>query len=48
MKHFEINDPYYAVIKAPSHEEAYEKYVEVVADDYDGTLMDEIKEISRD
>lgn len=47
MRFFEIHDPYYALIKAGNEEQAIEKYVEVVADD-DGTLRENIKEVSRD
>lgn len=47
MKYFEINLPYYALMKAENKESAMKKYVEFVADD-DGTLNEEIKEVSRD
>lgn len=49
MKYFEIQDPYYATIKAPTKEEAVSVYIENVADDSpDEPLINEIKEISRD
>ena len=48
MKYYEINAPYYAMVKAPNEEEAIKKYVEIVADDEDGELKNEIKEVSRD
>ena len=47
MKYFEINDPYYALIKAENQAEAIKIYTEYVADD-DGTLHEEIKEVDRD
>ncbi|MBL4952190.1 hypothetical protein JK635_08190 [Neobacillus sp. YIM B02564] len=47
MKYFEVNTPYYALIKAKNKEDAMNKYVEFVAED-DGTLGEEMKEVSRD
>lgn len=47
MKYFEILDPYYALLKAETQEEAIKKYVEIVADD-EGNLNEEIREVSRD
>ncbi|MDO7908447.1 hypothetical protein Q5741_18765 [Paenibacillus sp. JX-17] len=47
MRYFEIIEPYYAMIKAETEEQAIEKYVEFVADD-DGSLKDEIAELERD
>lgn len=49
MKFYEIHDPYYALIKAPSEEEAIKEYVKTVADDDDlHPLKDEIGEVNRD
>jgi hypothetical protein len=47
MKFFEVNNPYYALIKAKALESAIHEYVVVVSDD-DGTLIDEIKEVPSD
>ena len=47
MKFFEVNYPYYALIKAKDEDEALDMYVAFVADD-DGTLREEIKEVDRD
>lgn len=48
MKYFEINDPYYAIIKARTRKEAIRVYEEHVADDEDNKLREDIHEISRD
>jgi hypothetical protein len=48
MKFFEVHEPYYALIKALDKEQAIKEYLEVVADDEDGTLESEIKEVERD
>lgn len=45
MKYFEVNDPYYALIKAENVKNAMEVYHRLVADADDG--MD-LKEIERD
>lgn len=47
MDFYEVNDPYYALIKAKSRDEAYQLYVEVVSDD-DGTLLENISQVSKD
>lgn len=47
MRYFEIYDPYYALMKAKNEQEAIKEYVKYVADD-DGSLKDEIQEVSRD
>lgn|GEM_PF-1012987 len=47
MRFYEVHDPYYALIMARNEEEAIKIYTEIVADD-DGTLIDEIEEVSRD
>lgn len=47
MKYFEVNEPYYALLKAETQDECIKEYVEHVADD-DGTLSSEIKEVDRD
>jgi len=41
MKYFEIDDPYYALIKATDAEDATKKYIEVVAGEEE---FEEIKE----
>lgn len=48
MQYYEINSHYYALIGAESEEEALNIYVEVVADDDDGTLKDDMQEVERD
>lgn len=49
MKYWEFVDPYYALLTAETKEEAVEKYVKWVADDYEGhPLIDEAKEVTRD
>lgn len=48
MKYFEVDSPYYSLLKANTKEEAKAKYIEIVCDDYDGTLNDDLKEVSRD
>lgn len=47
MRFYEVHDPYYSLIMAQNEESAMGIYTEIVADD-DGTLIDEIKEVSRD
>lgn len=47
MKYFEVNEPYYALLKAESQEKGIKEYINHVADD-DGTLSSEIKEVDRD
>lgn len=47
MKFFEVNNPYYALIKAEDVVKAMREYVKVVADD-DGTLSEEIRSVDRD
>ncbi|MDP0485110.1 hypothetical protein [Bacillus subtilis] len=50
MKFYEINDPYYALIKAKDKAEAEKIYIENVADtdDYDNFQDEEINEVSLD
>ena len=48
MKYFEVNEPYYALIKAPSKKRALEIYTETVSEDDDGTLREEMMEVNRD
>ena len=49
MKYFEINSPYYGLMKAENAEEAIQVYVEYVADEEPGSpLIEEIKEVDRD
>lgn len=50
MKFYEINDPYYALLKAEDKAEAEKIYIENVADtdDYDNFQEEEINEVSRD
>lgn len=48
MKFYEAHYPYYALIMATNEEEAIEIYSENVAEDDDGSLIDEIEEVSRD
>ncbi|MHC1990253.1 hypothetical protein ACYF6V_03225 [Bacillus safensis] len=45
MKFYEVNEPYYALIKAKDDENAMTIYTDVVADD-DGGLMEEITEVT--
>ncbi|UOO16199.1 hypothetical protein [Bacillus velezensis] len=47
MKFFEVSDPYYALIKANTKEDAMKTYIEGVADD-EGNLNKEIQEVSLD
>ncbi|WP_152425489.1 hypothetical protein [Bacillus subtilis] len=48
--YFEVSEPYYALIKADSGEEAEKLYNEFVADtdDYEDFQDDEIREVERD
>lgn len=46
MKYFEVNNPYYALIKGENEKEVLQTYVELVAYD-DGSLKNEIKEIDQ-
>lgn len=48
FKFFEVHDPYYALIKAKDVNEAKELYITIVADDEEGTLDNEIKEVPSD
>ena len=48
MKYFEVNEPYYALIKAPSKKRALEIYTETISEDDDGTLSEEMMEVNRD
>ncbi|MGZ9699829.1 hypothetical protein ACVU03_18635 [Bacillus safensis] len=45
MKFYEVNEPYYALIKAKNEENAMTIYTDVVADD-DGGLIEEITEVT--
>lgn len=47
MKYFEVQEPYYALIKSEDKEKAMKFYINVVADDEEGTLAEEIKEVDR-
>ncbi|MBS4748196.1 hypothetical protein [Bacillus altitudinis] len=46
MKFYEVHDPYYALIKAKTKENAMTIYTDVVADDEDGELTENIKEVA--
>ncbi|WP_369547018.1 hypothetical protein [Bacillus velezensis] len=50
MKFYEINDPYYALLKAKDEADAERIYIENVADtdDYDNFQDEEIREVERD
>lgn len=49
MKYFEIQCPYYALLKADSREEAIQEYIAAVADNNkDNPLENEIKEVGYD
>lgn len=49
MKYYEINYPYYALLKAENQEETIKEYTNVVADnDIDNPLENEIKEVSHE
>jgi len=49
LRFYEIDEPYYALIKAKDEEEAIQEYVEVVADDAeDQPLSEEIKLVDRE
>ncbi|MEC2427692.1 MULTISPECIES: hypothetical protein [Bacillus] len=45
MKFYEVNEPYYALLKAKNDENAMTIYTDVVADD-DGGLSEEITEVT--
>lgn len=45
MKFFEVSDPYYALIKANTKEDAIKTYIEGVADDEEN-LSKEMQEVS--
>lgn len=46
MKFYEVNEPYYALIKAKTKENAMTIYTDVVADDEEGELAENIKEVT--
>lgn len=46
MNFYEVNEPYYALVMADSYEKAYKEYVEVVAEDHDGDLLENINQVS--
>ncbi len=48
VKYYEVNEPYYALIKAENKEIARDEYIAHVANDEDGTLIDSIEEIQSD
>lgn len=48
MKYFETHDPYYALIKAKTKKEAIRQYTKHIADDEDGSLNKEMKEVGKD
>ncbi|MCX2809575.1 hypothetical protein OQ477_06160 [Bacillus sp. ChL18] len=48
MKFFEVSDPYYALIKANTKEDAMKLYTEEVADDDEENLSKEMYEVSLD
>lgn len=47
INYYEVKSPYYGLIPARTKEEAMQKYTEVICDDYDGTLEEDMKEISQ-
>ncbi|MCQ4925002.1 hypothetical protein NE686_18015 [Tissierella carlieri] len=48
IKYFEVQLPYYALIRAETEEEAIEIYIEYVADDETDELKDEMVELDSD
>ncbi|WP_242730858.1 hypothetical protein [Bacillus altitudinis] len=46
LKFYEVHDPYYALIKAKTKENAMTIYTDVVADDEEGELAENIKEVT--
>lgn len=48
MKYFEVQLPYYALLRAENREEVVKIYVEYIADDEDDKLIDEMIEIDSD
>ncbi|WP_144472742.1 hypothetical protein [Bacillus pumilus] len=46
MKFYEVHDPYYALIKARNEESAMKIYTDTVADDEQGELAENIKEVT--
>ncbi|TPE70651.1 hypothetical protein [Halalkalibacterium halodurans] len=47
-KFYEVDSPYYALIKAGSKEEAIEEYVRSVADNENGEVDGNIEEVDRE
>lgn len=47
MKFYEVDSPYYALLRAENEQQAKEKFVQHVGDD-EGLLDGNIKEVSRD
>lgn len=45
-KFYEVHDPYYALIKAKNEENAMTIYTDTVADDEEGELTENIKEVT--
>jgi len=48
VKYFEVNEPYYALIKAPTKKRAMEIYTETISEDNDNNLSEEMMEVNRD
>ncbi|MED4083891.1 hypothetical protein P4637_03315 [Halalkalibacterium halodurans] len=47
-KYYEVTEPYYALIKADSKEEAIEEYVKSVAENEDGEVDESIEEVEKE
>lgn len=48
MRFFEVRDPYYALIKAHTKDEAILQYLEHIGDSDDTSLVDSMSEVERD
>ncbi len=48
MNYYEVEEPYYALIKAENKTVAMKEYVDVITEDDDGQLSDNMKEVKSD
>lgn len=48
MNFYEVEEPYYALIKAENKAVAMKEYVEVIAEDEEGNLLENMKEVQAD
>lgn len=48
MNYYEVEEPYYALIRAENKDVAMKEYVDVIAENDDGELSENMKEVQSD